>query len=281
MKKLINVILCAMLLLNAFAFTAFAAVPDNAVAAYGTADIDGKASAGEWDNAAEWVITPDNGTPVGGNAELLTAELSKITYKFMYDENNFYILETRECDEFRTANNADTDNLWQGDSTLFFLSYNDVVIDIQFTADTLGDTGAKINYRLLAEGEVFEYPVNAKIVSSNAKKTIELSVPWSEIHLDAPKADTSGQISPIICKQTSGGQSQYNTSFLGGTDFGTKLTFAAPVVETQPEQTEAPAEVVTVETAAPVIAPQTSDIGFTAAIVTAAFALFIITRKKQ
>ncbi len=271
MKNKFAVIMSALLLCASCIVPAAAAEPDAATAAYGQAVIDGVVSEGEWDNADEWVITPDNGAPT--NSELLTSELPEVTYKFMYDETNFYILEIRDCKEFSTVNDDYVDNLWQGDATLFFLGYNDAYIDIQFTADTTDETGPKINYRLIAEGEVFEYPEKAVIKCSEDKKLIELAVPWSEMHLEAPEAGTTGTLSPIICKNTSEGQAQYNTSYVSGTDFGTTITFAAaPAAETTAEETTAAETVVEeVVTEAPVVeeaeiieqevAPSTFDIG--------------------
>jgi hypothetical protein len=90
--------------------------------------VDGKAAAGEWDDANALVVNADNATFKefgrwqGGAAPKTAAELS-VTYKIKWDETNLYILEERtDTNYFAPTGGALAP--WTGDGTLFFIAYN-------------------------------------------------------------------------------------------------------------------------------------------------------------
>lgn len=89
---------------------------------------DGKAEAGEWDDANALVVNADNptfkeyGRWQGGASPYAAADLS-VTYRIKWDETYLYILEER-MDKAYFFGLDHAREPWMGDGTLFFLAYD-------------------------------------------------------------------------------------------------------------------------------------------------------------
>lgn len=275
---------------------------------------DGKAAAGEWDDANTLVVNADNATFKeygrwqGGSSPRTAAELS-VTYKIKWDETYLYILEERtDKDYFVPTGGAVAP--WTGDGTLFFIAYDNgdpkwVNVYEPFWVTKGDDGNPQVAVRAHFDG-VFQsldgpdYTGNWKYASSANGNvyTMEIAVPWTDIEsmgdIPAIAEGLNFYFTPIISNSDAdyANWDQLNFHDRGARDdaivdetanpaelpqnwAGLKLTAAIVAPETEPPATEATEAPATTE------APQTSDapIGFAIMIMLVSAAAVTLVKK--
>ena len=155
--------------------------------------VDGVASAGEWDGDA--LFTVDTSTAVlewEGDTEVpADAATAVLSYKLRWDADYLYILETR-TDATGMLYFVDEDNinrLYMGDSTLFFIQFDDGaydkadMIDLQYAADFYEGKGSVIFKRNGEDfGTIAKYEnVDMVSVIDGDTSVTEIRFRWSDL----------------------------------------------------------------------------------------------------
>lgn len=158
---------------------------------------DGKAAAGEWDDANALIVNADNATFKeygrwqGGAAPKTAADLS-VTYKMKWDETYIYVLEER-TDTSYFAPTGGALAPWTGDGTLFFIAYNNGDTKWANAYEpfwaTIGTDGKpQVAVRATFDGTFQaldgpDYTGNWKYASAASGNvyTLEIAFPWTDI----------------------------------------------------------------------------------------------------
>ena len=286
MKKIVSILLIALFVVSAFAFSVSAADKLSADVKKGTITVDGVADT-LWDNVDAIEIgriknsgdSPNDGT---GNTG---------TFKLMYDDSNLYVIVfVNDKTRFNSGTGADH----QQDSVEIFIdplntvtdSYDDDDFRFCITADGLFSMSgamadANVVYKAVDSADTFviEMAIAIKDACADFKFAAGTAFGW-DIQLN--DCDT-GATARNHCK---GWNDDANEAWQNATYMGTlNLTAdeaAPPVVIEEVAAEETPAAEVAAPVAAPVVvaAAQTSDasVAFVAIMVLAA-AAFAVTKK--
>lgn len=196
-KKLFVAVLIVCVLTTTFMFSISAAegVPSyNASKAAGTITIDGKISAGEWDNSEYIVVAPDDpivkekGT-IWGDTYALDGTSANLTakYKVKWDDKNLYILEDRKDNVLTFVDNGP--EVYKSDGGLFFIQLvkNNDAADLKgvyhiFYSPSGTDNKPHIWLREESgSGPLYSIEDKAQIAGVVSKDgyIVEMAIPWS------------------------------------------------------------------------------------------------------
>ena len=321
MKKIIVTLLLATLLV-VMSVPAFATSYWNDgmkfSASYGTVNIDGTVSAGEWDDAAAIEMRLNNDPlAASGNINYQGSWEGdgrkdsdyQGTYKIQYDDKYIYFLEIRKDDKVNLG--ADANEPWTTDGILIFTQIPDADPSVNpdgysqhifFTANG----SLKVRVCNMADGSRETVDIDGGLISAKTTSDgyiVEVAVPWAMYTKYTPnfKGVKAGDIMGIsfVVHDNDQDATGYEKQFCyaidndmlgdvpGGYDFGGWATFELleqviaieEVAAVPADAVAAPAATAPAATA-PVVAAQTSDasVAFVAIMVLAA-AAFVVAKK--
>ena len=275
--------LLILLLVSMLTVTSVMAAPVTYTANSGTPVIDGKISAGEWEDASPLLI---DASYAGQSAEDLSLE-----YKVKYDKEYLYILEVRQDSKLVYPFDEDElTSLWMGDSTLFWMMPGDSngkfanSTDVWFSANSASNGGPILGIRKNDDFGSLTIYKDGKIASSvdGNKSITEVAFKWTDI------PETSNKIVPgskfkfciaIPQIKDNGSEQKYQINW----ELSAEETAEKPyAIMTLGEKTEASAS--KNNAAASESNPRTSDAGFIGYVMLAVVstgAMLVKSRKNQ
>ncbi len=151
--------------------------------------IDGKADPAEWDGAFRVTLDHPQLDGVGGSPNWISADDFSGTYRFKYDETNFYV--TGHVTDATPRLNTTEDGVayWNGDGSEQFLSVDDT--DVERTSCNEGTDfqvgigmGKTPGWAILAPTGMSLDPIGNNIMIVNTAKgyDFEVQIPWAKLN---------------------------------------------------------------------------------------------------